>query len=63
MVNIDYKIVITGIFCLTIIYCVLIFCNHDTQFLGTAIVGAIALSIGIVIPSPKVDNKRGVLIW
>lgn len=33
------------------------------ETLGTFIIGMIGLAIGIVIPSPKIDNKRGVLIW
>jgi len=63
MVEIDHKIVITGIICLTIIYISLLYCKENNDVLGTMIVGAIALAIGIVIPTPKVDNNRGVFKW
>ena len=63
ILEIDHKIIITGIVCLTTIYTALILFNHDTDTLGTMIIGCIALAIGVVIPSPKMDNKRGVLKW
>lgn len=63
MVEISAKIVITGIVCLTIIYVSLIACDHDGEAIGALIIGAISLAIGVVIPSPKVDNKSGVLRW
>lgn len=63
MVEINYRIVITGIICLATIYVSLILTGHDADTLGTLIVGAIAMSIGITLPSPKIDNNKGVLIW
>ena len=63
MVEVDFKIVITGIICLTIIYISLIISNHDSEALTMMIVGIIALSIGVIIPSPKIDNNRGMLKW
>lgn len=63
MVDVDFKIVITGIISLSAIYMTMIICNHDTEIIGSMIVGAIALAIGVIIPSPKVDNKTGVLRW
>ena len=61
--QIDHRIVISGIFCLTVIYITLIISGNNTTYIGPTIVGAIALSIGIILPNPKIDNKRGVLKW
>lgn len=63
MAEIKASIVITGIICLTIIYTALLLCKQVDGTIGAMIVGAIALAIGVVIPSPKVDNKTGVLRW
>ena len=63
MTEIRASIVITGLVCLTIIYISLLFCKSNTDTLSIMIVGAIAMAIGVVIPSPKVDNKMGVLRW
>ena len=63
MVAIDHKIVITGIICLTIIYVGLLYCQSNDSTLQMMIIGAIALTIGVIIPSPKIDNKLGVLRW
>lgn len=63
MVEIDFKIVITGLICLAIIYVTLIIKGHDDSTIGMMIVGIIALAIGVIIPSPKIDNNRGVLRW
>ena len=63
MVEINHKIVITGIICLTFIYLSLLWTDHVDGTIGAMIVGVIALSIGVVLPGPKIDNRRGVLIW
>ena len=63
MVEIDHKIIISGISVLAAIETVLILCGHDSTTTTSLIVGIIALSIGVVIPVPKMDNKRGVLKW
>jgi hypothetical protein len=63
MVEIDHKIIITGILSLTLIEMILIIFNHDSILLTSSILGAIGLAIGIVIPVPKIDNKSGVLKW
>jgi uncharacterized integral membrane protein len=63
MVEINYKVVIAGFICLSIIYMTLIICNRESTTIGYMIVSAIALGIGVVIPAPKVDNKKGVLKW
>jgi hypothetical protein len=63
MVEIDHKIIISGIAALAAIETVLILCGHDSTLITSTIVGAIALSIGVVIPIPKIDNNRGTLIW
>ena len=63
MLEIDHKIIISGIAALVAIETMLIICNHDSTTTTSLIVGIIALSIGVVIPSPKMDNKRGVLKW
>jgi hypothetical protein len=63
MVEIDHKIIITGILALTLIFIILVIFNHDTDLLCYTIVGIIALAIGVVIPVPKIDNKIGVLRW
>lgn len=63
MVEVNYRIVITGIICLTAIYISLLITEHVDGTIGAMIVGIIGLAIGVIIPSPKIDNKRGVLIW
>lgn len=63
MVEVDHKIIIVGLFCLTIIFVALLMADKLSETLGTFIIGMIGLAIGIVVPSPKINNKRGVLIW
>ena len=63
MVEINYKIVISGIFCLTAIYITLLLTDHVDGTIAAMIVGIIGIAIGVVIPSPKIDNNRGVLQW
>ena len=63
MVKIKANIIITGIICLTAIYLTLTILDHDTTIAGNIIIFVIALSIGVVIPTPKADNKRGILKW
>lgn len=63
MVEIDHKIVITAVIALMIIEITLILANHDTEALHYAIVGIIGLMAGVVLPTPKIDNKQGVLKW
>lgn len=63
MVEINHKIIITGILALSAIQVAMIICDHDTIITTSTIVGAIALAIGVVIPIPKMDNNRGVFIW
>jgi hypothetical protein len=63
MVRIDHRILITAILCLTTIEIVLVISNHDSQTLHYAVVGTIGLMAGIVLPSPKINNKSGVLKW
>jgi len=61
MVTIDYKIIIAGILALTLIQMTLIICDHDSTITTSTIVGIIALSIGVIIPVPKIDNIKGTL--
>lgn len=63
MVDVDFKIVISGIIALTAIEMTLILCDKGSELITTSIIGAIALAIGVLIPSPKVDNNKGVLKW
>lgn len=64
MVEIKSSIVITGIIGLSLIGVCMVIFDHIDQTVVTAIVGAIAFAIGAVaVPSPKVDNKTGVLRW
>ena len=63
MAEVKASIVITGIGCLTIIYITMILSHEINDIIGTAIISAIALSIGVLIPTPKIDNNRGVLKW
>jgi len=53
--SIDWRIIVTGIFCLTLIEIVAM-CFGINGTLRTTIVGAILLAIGIIIPRP---NLRG----
>lgn len=63
MVAINYKIVMTGLICLTMIYLGLLLSGHDDSTIGFAIIGTIAMAIGVIIPSPKIDNNSGELKW
>jgi hypothetical protein len=63
MVEIDHKIIVSGIAALVAIETMLIICDHDTTTSTSLIVGIIALAIGVVIPVPKIDNTRGILKW
>lgn len=63
MAEIDFKIVITGLVCLTLTNITLIALGKDTETITTLIVGIVALAIGVVIPSPKIDNNKGVIKW
>ena len=63
MVEVSAKVVITGMICLTVIYMTLLLCNKEDSTIGITIVGVISLAIGVIIPAPKVDTKKGVLKW
>lgn len=63
MVEVNHKIIITGVICLTIIETALIFSDKYDSILTTMIIGTIGLAVGVILPTPKVNNKRGVLIW
>ena len=57
--NVDYKIIIAGMVCLTVIYISLISHNQATEAMGLMLVSIIALSMGVIIPTPKIDNNKG----
>jgi len=61
MVEVDFKIVIAGIAALTAIETMLIICGHDETTMTSLIIGAICLAIGVIIPSPKIDNIKGTI--
>jgi hypothetical protein len=62
--KINYRVMIAGIICLTAIYIsLLIFDNKDNEIIQMMIIAIIALCVGVIVPSPRVDNRRGVLIW
>lgn len=63
MVEINYKIVICGLVCLTTIYIGLIINGNTSETIGYLIITIIAMAIGVIIPAPKIDNKTGVLKW
>ena len=61
--NVDIRLMVCGLICLTSIEIALILCSGATEVVTAGIVGIIAMAIGVVIPTPKIDNKRGVLKW
>lgn len=63
MVEIDHKIIISGVIALTIIEVALLIYNKDNEILTTTIIGLIGLAVGVILPTPKINNKRGVLVW
>lgn len=63
MVEINYKVVIAGITGLTLIYVALLVFGREDTMIEFAIISVIAMSIGVVLPTPKIENKRGMLIW
>jgi hypothetical protein len=62
MVAVNYKVMIAGMLCLTIIYIALLMCEQDGTMVLSLLIGIIGLATGVMIPSPKVD-KKGVLKW
>lgn len=64
MVEIKASIVMTGVIGLSLIALCMIIFDHIDNTIVTAVVATIAFAIGAVaVPSPKVDNKLGVLRW
>jgi len=63
MVQVDAKIVMCGMICLTIIFLILFSKGGANNALGYGIIGIIGLAMGVMFPSPLVDNKLGVLKW
>lgn len=63
MVEIDRRTICTAIICLTIIELGMIINGNASEALSYAIIAVIAMSIGVFIPNPRMDNNRGVLIW
>lgn len=63
MAEIKASIVIAGVVGLSMIGMCMVIFDHIDDTIVTAIVAAIALAIGVVIPSPKADNRSGVLKW
>lgn len=63
MVEIKAGIIISGIIGLTLITLCMIIFDHIDNTIIAAIVGAIALAIGVVIPVPTINDKTGVLKW
>lgn len=62
--KINHKIIVAGIICLTMLNMFLIVYDHDSQAITMTTVGIIGVAIGVVVvPSPKIDNKRGYLKW
>lgn len=61
-INIDYRIIITGLACLTVMALGLILDGSgNNTLLISGIIAIIAWSIGYVIPSPKIDNNKGII--
>jgi hypothetical protein len=63
VVEIDKQIVLYGMASLVAIETMLLICDRDTSSMTSIIVGAICLASGIMIKSPIIDNKSGVLKW
>lgn len=63
MVEVDAKLAIVAVIALAVIYIFLIIYDHDSEVISTMIVGLIGMVVGVLVPSPIVDNRRGVLRW
>jgi hypothetical protein len=63
LVEIKTSVVLTGIIGLVLIVLCMIIFDHIDNTIITTIVGIIALITGVIIPSPKVDNNKGVFKW
>ena len=63
MVKIHYRVVIVGIFCLTIMFVSLLIYTQEQTVLQSLIVGMVGLCVGVIVPTPKVDNRKGWFIW
>lgn len=62
MVEVNFKIVIVGLICLSIIQVVSMIISKSPE-ISPMILFIIGMSIGVLVPSPKIDNKTGVLRW
>ena len=58
MVEINYRVVIVGLLCLTAIFISLIIWDNPSDALKMSIIGVMALAIGVIVPTPPV-NKAG----
>jgi hypothetical protein len=60
--EINYKIVMCGLICLSAIYISLLIFGRETETIGFMIISIIALAIGVVIPAPAIDKKGNIKI-
>ena len=62
MVEINFKIVLCGLLCLTGLQITGMIISKDPE-ISPMVLFIIGMSIGVLVPSPKIDNKAGVLKW
>lgn len=62
MVEINYKIIIVGLIAITMLEAISMVINKNSS-INPIVLFIIAMSIGIIIPSPQIDSKRGMLKW
>lgn len=62
MVELNYKVFIVAIICLTVMYMVALFCKIDGQAVLSLLSGLIGIIAGVMIPAPK-TNSKGVMRW
>ena len=63
MVELNYKIFITGMICLVVMYVACLIAGKDETIIMTMIAGLIGMVTGVMIPAPTNSNKKGVLKW
>lgn len=62
MVELNYKVFMFGMVCLTIMYIACLIMGRDDTMIMTLISGFIGMIAGVMIPAPK-TSKKGVLKW
>lgn len=62
MVELNHKIFIWGMICLTLMYFACLIAGKDETLIMMLVSSLVSFGVGFVIPSPKNNTKKGTLI-